>query len=303
MGTTTGGLCLDELPNPAGDMAILAEEYVGTYVPYDLGAVPKEGGGLLPRLGGLVISPEDPDIMLIIGPSEVPEAELHQIMVERGPCGHIVGFAGTATKVLTAPYLDLMSNGPKGLVFISHYPTKQLSQHIPGTMELVDSVDLAPLAANHSPGGLNFVPPGYADAGMLRVMGFPTDHVDPGGWYRSTITYDQDHYTIGPLTKTADISYGPGGFAYIPAGSPLFPKQRIMVTEWLSDPRGVSSYEVDDEGDPKAETRKPFFESFVKPWGSYFEPETGDYMFLQWEAQPDHIFIVQGFVPPPPIPG
>jgi len=25
-------------------------------------------------------------------------------------------------------------------------------------------------------------------------------------------------------------------------------------------------------------------------------------MFLQWEAEPEHIFIVQGFVPPPPIP-
>ncbi|HGG57818.1 MAG TPA: hypothetical protein ENK31_08495, partial [Nannocystis exedens] len=64
--------------------------------------------------------------MLVIGPSEVADAELHQIGVERGPCGHIIGFVGTATKVLTAPYLDLMSNGPKGIVFISHYPTKQL---------------------------------------------------------------------------------------------------------------------------------------------------------------------------------
>ncbi len=301
MGTTGGVLCFDELPNPAGDMAVLAEEYVGTYIPYDLGAVPKAGGGVLARLGGLVISPEDPNIMLIVGPSEVPNAELHQIKVERGPCGHIVGFIGTATKVLSAPYLDLMSNGPKGLVFISHYPTKRLSQHIAGTMALVDSVDLA-FTASHSAGGLNFVPPGYADAGMLRLMGFATDGSDAGGWYRSKITHDQDHYNIGPLTKTVDISHGPGGFAYIPAGSPLFPKQRIMVTEWLAKPQSVASYEVNDEGDPIPETRKLFFESFVRPWGSYFEPETGDYMFLQWEAMPDHIFIVQGFVPPPLLP-
>ena len=204
---------------------------------------------------------------------------------------------------MTAPYLDLMANGPKGLVFVSHYPIGQLSQYVPGDMSLVTTDTPAPLAANHSPGGVNFVPQGYPDAGMLRLMGFPTDHVDPGGWYRSTITYDVDHYTIGPLTKTVDVPYGPGGFAYIPAGSPLFPEQRIMVTEWLAVPRSVSSYAVDDEGDPIPATRKLFFESFNKPWGSYFEPETGDYMFLQWEAQPDHIYIVQGFVPPPPIPG
>lgn len=299
----TGGQCFDVLPNPAGPDAVLAAEYVGTYFPYDLGPVPKQGGGFLPRLGGLVISPQEPNLLYVVGPSEVPDAQLHQIFVERGPCGHIVGWAGTATPVLTAPYLDLMANGPKGVVFISHYPTKQLSQYLPGAVDLVSTIDLSPLGPNQSPGGINFVPPGFPDAGMLRVMGFPTDHVDPGSWSRAAITYSVDHYDVGPLVKTVDIAYGPGGFSYIPAGSPLFPEQRIMVTEWLSNPRSVSSYAVDADGDPIPATRKLFFESFVKPWGSYFEPETGDYMFLQWEAQPDHVYIVQGFVPPPPIPG
>lgn len=299
----TGGLCFDVLPNPAGPEAVLAPEYVGTYFPYDLGPVPKQGGGYLPRLGGLVISPFEPNLLYVVGPSEVPDAQLHQIFVERGPCGHIVGWAGQATPVLTAPYLDLMANGPKGVVFISQYPTKQLSQYLPGAAMLASTIDLTPLGPNQSPGGINFVPPGFADAGMLRVMGFPIDHVDPGSWSRATITYNGDHYDVGALVKTVDIAYGPGGFSYIPAGSPLFPEQRIMVTEWLSDPRSVSSYAVDTEGDPIPDTRKLFFESFIKPWGSYFEPETGDYMFLQWEAQPDHVYIVQGFVPPPPIPG
>lgn len=299
----TSGACLDALPMPAGPEAVLAQEYVGTYFAYDLGPVPKLGGGVLPRLGGLVISPKEPNLLYIVGPSEVPEAQLHQIFVERGPCGHIVGWAGEATPVLSAPYLDLMANGPKGVVFLSHYPTKKLSQYLPGAMSLASTIDLTPLGQNQSPGGINFVPAGFPDAGMLRVMGFPIDHVGPGSWSRADITYNGDHYEIGALTKTVDVPYGPGGFSYIPAGSPLFPEQRIMVTEWLSNPRGVSSYAVDADGDPIVETRKPFFESFVKPWGSYFEPETGDYMFLQWENQPDHVFIVQGFVPPPPIPG
>jgi hypothetical protein len=294
---------MDVLPVPAGDELILAAEYVGTYVPYDLGAVPAPGGKVLPRLGGLVIAPGDPSTMLVIGPSEVPGAELHKIGVERGPCGHIIGFVGEAEKVLTAPYLDLMANGPKGVVFISHYPTKQLSQYIPGAQALAGTHMLAPLGVNQSPGGLNFVPPGYPDEGMLRVMGFPTNHAEPGTWSRSTISWNGTHYNIGALTKTVDIPNGPGGFAYIPAGSPLFPEQRIMVTEWLSQPQSVATYAVDAAGDPIPATRKLFIESFVKPWGSYFEPETGDYMFLQWEAQPDHIYIVQGFVPPPLLPG
>ena len=301
--TTTGGLCLDVLPNPAGDDAILAPKYVGTYFAYDLGPVPAPGGQVLPRLGGLVVAPGDPDTMLVIGPSEVPEAKLHRIGVERGACGHILGFVGEAEEILTAPYLDLMVNGPKGVVFLSHYPTKQLSQYHPFELTLAATHDLAPLGQNQSPGGLNFVPPGYPDAGMLRVMGFPTDHNGPGTWSRADINWNGATYDIAPLVKTVDVPYGPGGFAYIPEGSPLFPEQRIMVTEWLSNPRSVSSYVVDAEGDPIIDTRELFFESFVKPWGSYFEPETGDYIFLQWEAQPDHVFIVQGFVPPPPLPG
>lgn len=96
---------------------------------------------------------------------------------------------------------------------------------------------------------------------------------------------------------------GPGGFAYIPVGSPLFPEQRILMTEWTAEPQAVSSYAVDAAGDPIPASRKPFFTSFVQPWGSYFDPGTGDYILLQWNSQPDHVYIVKGFVPPPSLPG
>jgi len=35
----------------------------------------------------------------------------------------------------------------------------------------------------------------------------------------------------------------------------------------------------------------------------HFEPLTGDYLFLTWGAAMDRVYIVQGFMPPPPIPG
>ncbi|MDC0716585.1 hypothetical protein [Nannocystis bainbridge] len=303
----TTGSCLDVLPTPAGPEAVLAAEYAADYVAYDLGPVPRDGGGVLPRLGGLVVFPDDPLMAYVVGPSEVDAAELHVVPLERGPCGHIIGFGGGAVKLLGSPYLDLMTNGPKGVVFISHYPTNMLSQIVPGAPALASTIDLGPLGveATWSPGGLNFVPPGYPDAGMLRIMGYPYMQQNSvmGSWYRADITYNGTSYDIAPVEKTVELPGGPGGFAYIPAGSPGFPEQRIMVTEWLTQPRRVSSYAVDAEGDPIVDSHKPFFESFVNPWGSYFEPETGDYIFLQWEAQPDHVYIVQGFVPPPPIPG
>ena len=41
-----------------------------------------------------------------------------------------------------------------------------------------------------------------------------------------------------------------------------------------------------------------FFKQFPRPWGAYFEPVTGDYMFLSWGTGADRLYIVQGFVPP-----
>jgi len=306
-GTTGAPACLDVLPTPAGADAVLAPEYQADYIAYDLGPVPKDGGGVLPRLGGLVVFPDDPLMAYVVGPSEVEAAELHVIPLERGPCGHIIGFGGGAVKLLGAPFLDLMTNGPKGLVFISHYPNSLLSQLVPGEAALASTIALGPLGVEStwSPGGINFVPPGYPDAGMLRIMGYPyLQNISlMASWYRADISFNGISYDISPVKKTVELPGGPGGFAYIPKGSPGFPDQRIMVTEWLTNPQAVASYAVDDQGDPIVDTHKPFFTSFIKPWGSYFEPTTGDYIFLQWEAQPDHVYIVQGFVPPPPIPG
>ena len=44
----------------------------------------------------------------------------------------------------------------------------------------------------------------------------------------------------------------------------------------------VAVYEVDAMGDPIVRTRKPFFTTFPNPWGAYFEPNTGDFIFLTW---------------------
>jgi hypothetical protein len=74
----------------------------------------------------------------------------------------------------------------------------------------------------------------------------------------------------------------------------------LIIAEWSADTVGV--YEVDAQGDPIVPTRQDFFTYFQKPWGAYFEPETGDYVFLTWGPSPDRVYVVQGFVPPPPPP-
>ena len=60
---------------------------------------------------------------------------------------------------------------------------------------------------------------------------------------------------------------------------------------------------ADQQPHPLERTRKDFFTAFPRPWGAYFEPLTGDYLFLTWGDAMDRVFIIQGFMPPPPIPG
>ena len=72
----------------------------------------------------------------------VEAAELHVVPLERGPCGQIIGFGGGAVKLLNSPFLDLMTNGPEGVVSISHYPNSLLSQRVPGEATLASTIDL-----------------------------------------------------------------------------------------------------------------------------------------------------------------
>lgn len=71
----------------------------------------------------------------------------------------------------------------------------------------------------------------------------------------------------------------------VPAGSPGFANQSLIVAEWrAADPTldRVAVYDVDPMGDPMVATRREFFHKFLRPWGAYFEPITGDYLFLSW---------------------
>ena len=110
--------------------------------------------------------------------------------------------------------------------------------------------------------------------------------------------------SVTGVTPTVTLPNNPGGFAYVPAGSPGFAAQSIIVAEWRqsghADDR-VAVYEADAQGDPIIATRREFMSAFPRPWGAYFEPVTGDYLFLSWGLGTDRVYVVQGFVPPPPV--
>lgn len=296
-GESTGNMmmdCVDLPPKPAGPEVVIAPAFAEFYKTFDLGQVP----GIPPasRLGGCVISNDDPNVLLIAGDSEAPTGKIWQIKVIRGNCDHIVAFDGVAQAVANTPYVDAnLVLIKSGLMFYTEWPVNRISQLLPGQMAPALTTDLAPLGVENSVSGLGFVPPGYADAGEFRILTWAG-----GRWYHLDRTPNGELYTLSNAELTQTIANGPGGFAYVPNGSPGFMTDHVIVSEWSTDTVGV--YEIDAMGDPKPATRKDFFTEFPRPWGAYFEPKTGDFMFLTWGAGADRVYIVQGFQPPPPIP-
>lgn len=299
----SGGIDAPECPpppNPAGPEVALAPPFDTLYTVYDLGPVP----GVPNPLGGTTVKVDETGALLIAGASERADGALYRIGLSRDACGHVLGFTGTATQVATAPYVDanLVYWNPDLLLY-TEWPQFALSQLPTGATAPARRTDLRPLGVtatgDSGPGGIGVVPAGLAGAGGLRIVTWPA-----GNWYRVSTAPDGALVAITGVTHTATLPNNPGGFAYVPAGSPGFDRQSLITAEWRQSGQAddrVAVYEVDDQGDPIVATRREFLSKFTRPWGAYYEPVTGDFFFLQWGAGTDRIYVVQGFVPPPPI--
>lgn len=285
---------------PAGPDVQLAPEFVGLYAAYDLGPVP----GVPNPLGGAVVQVDDHDTLLIAGGSESAGGAIYSIGVVRNACGHITGWEGVAQLVATTPYVDAnLVYADPGLLLYSEWPQFTLSQLTAGTSAPARRTDLRTIGmladGDSGPGGAGVVPPGLAAEGQLRLVTWPA-----GRWYHVDTAPDGTGLLdVTTVAQSATIGNEPGGFAYVPAGSPGFTLQSIIVAEWRFDTSldRVAIYDADDNGDPVPTSRREFFTRFPRPWGAYFEPVTGDYLFLSWGTGEDHVYIVQGFVPPPVI--
>jgi hypothetical protein len=293
-------------PLQAATDAVLAPEYAAAYSAYLLGPVP----GVPGPLGGCVIRQADPNTLWIAGASEQATGALYTIKLLRDSCHHIVGFDGTATKVADTPYIDanILEASADTLVY-TQWPQDKVSTIKVSASAPDVTVDLTTLSlgsSSDSPGGIGFVPPPLAAKGELRTVTWPSGHWFHLGYSVSGGTWSFPSATEAPAAASP-LSGNPGGFAYVPAGSPLFPVQSLILAEWSQMGQSfdrVAVYEVDAQGDPVKSTRKEFFISFPRPWGAYFEPMTGDYLFLTWNGAGtnDKIYLVEGFVAPPAPP-
>ena len=296
---------VSELPPPKCDppavvatapTVVISPTFQTDYQVYELGPVP---GIPASALGGCTVDAKNPNALLVAVRSESANGALYSVPLKREECGHISGFAGDATLVANTPYVDAnVVYGPNQVLFYTQWPVNKIGQLLPGANTPSLTVELAPLGVGGtSPGGLGFVPPDLADPGGMRLLTWSS-----GNFYHVPYSATpQGTFSLATAQKTVTIPNGPGGFAYVPKGSPGFTKQGLIVPEWNAN--SVAVYDVDSVGDPVVATRRPFFTAFPRPWGAYFEPETGDFIFLTWGgSNVDKIYIVRGFTRPPPPP-
>jgi hypothetical protein len=292
-GTGSGGepaSCPGDPSDVAPDVAMGAA-YEAHYSWHDMGPVP----GVPGRLGGCVLEAGNDDALLIAGDSEASTGAIYRIGIVRDACKHIVGFSGTATPVFTTPMVDAnLLYGTDGLMIYPQWPVNQISQHPAGSTVAATTTDMATLGVESSVSGLGFVPSYLPAAGAPRTLTWSS-----GNWYHLDFSYNGSTYDISNAQLAVTLEGGPGGFAYVPPGSPGFPNPSIIVAEWSA--HKVATYDADAQGDPIVSTRQELFTAFPSPWGAYFDPVSGDYLFLTWGSVPDRVFVVRGFSKPPPV--
>jgi hypothetical protein len=288
--TADAAVGCDEMTPAAANGATINPAYAQHYKLFSLGPVP----GVPAPLGGSVISSSDPNTLLIAGESERAEGAIYSIKVKRNACGHIYAFDGTAQLKARTPYVDAsLVYTPNDVLLYTEWPGRyNLSQLLPSSTTPDRSIDVRTQGMmGGGLGSIGYVPPGFPAAGQLRGASQPE-----GYWYHVNLAADGSLFSITGSQMTTTVPNWPGGFAYVPVGSADFPNPSLVVAEWNN--MTVAAYDVDAQGDPIVSTRRAFIDNFDRPWGAYFEPTTGDYLFLSWGAGQDEVFIVQGFTPP-----
>lgn len=296
---TTGGVmpkCTSTMPTmpPGSCEAIginLQPPYDDDYTCYDLGPLP----GVPMEWGGLIIDRDDPNVLLAGGTANQAAGALYAIHIARDPDCHILGYtAEPTTQYGPAEYNDggLDYDPGGGPLFISRWPVNELGQLTPGNLVTDKIIGLGQFGVVSSPGGVTFVPPGFAGAGQLKIVSWPG-----GQWY--TLALQPDGMgTFNVLSATLDTTIvgGPEAFVYVSDQNPEFPQDGLLVAEWSAG--NIAAYTADDKGTPIVNTRKDFIIGLTGAESAYIDPQSGDFLFATFSGQ-ERLVIIRGFVPQP----
>ncbi len=252
--------------------------------------------GVLANLGGLVFKHDDPNTLLIGGAANQAGANIYAVPVVRDAENQITGWGGTATVFAAAPNIDGgLCYGPDDVLFFARYNMNGLGQIMPGSAAPDRNIDLTALGFTWSVGALTVVPQGFPGAGRLKVFPY-----NSGVWHDAELTPDGNGTfdVSAPLTAYS-LGGGPEGIVYVEAGASLFPFASVLISEFGTGM--VTSYEIDNNGDPIAATRRVFLSGLAGAEGGTRDPLTGDFLFSTFGGAAG-VLVVRGFTPDCDVP-
>ncbi len=276
--------------SPVGGQIILHPPYVTYYSLVDLGAA----AGVPGPYGGMTFKAGDSDTILIAGGANTASGQLFAIKVQRDLDGHIIGFSDSARLFADAPNNDGgVAYGPGGVLFLSRYPLNELGQIKPGHITTDRVVDLSSHGVTASPGGLNFVPPGWPNAGRLIINGY-----NDGKFYTVDLKPDAlGTYGVTNVTFETQISGGTEGFIFVPPGSVLFSNYNSMLVCHYSSGE-IQAFQLTANSAPVPETKSVFISGLTGAEGAVIDPVSGDFLFSTFGGG-DRVIAVRGFNRPP----
>ena len=281
-------------PVPPADCAdagiIITPEFAPFYECYDLGNLPNVPN----NWGGLTVEIDDPYVLLIGGAANTANGQLYAVEITRDVGCHVTGWAGTPIMPFAeAAYNDGgVAYGPDDVLFLARWPNNQLGQQKLGSVATDKIIDLAPFAVVSSPGGLNFVPPGFGGEGLLKFVSW-----SGGQWYTVDIAPDGNGtFDILSATLETTIPGGPEGFVHIGADNPGFPVEGLLVSEWSAG--NLAAYDADADGDPVLASRRDFVVGLTGAEGAFLDPYSGDFLFTTFGGG-NRLIAIRGFLPNP----
>ncbi|HAG84509.1 MAG TPA: hypothetical protein DCL61_25975 [Cyanobacteria bacterium UBA12227] len=276
--------------------AALAPSFSNFYSVTDLGVIPN----LPETYAGMTFKAGDPNILLIGGAANTLDAKIFAVTVMRDNNDRIIGFE-PASFFANAPGINQggvdasLAYSPKqDVLFYTSFDDNSIGQIKQGSTNPDKQIDLNTLGIPPSTGGLNFVPKGFAGAGRLKFTSYNANL-----FYDTTIKPDgSGTYDINPPGKSIELSGGLDSFNYIKAGNPGFNQDSLLLLEY--DAGKIAAYAIDDNGDPKPDTRQDFLTDIANPIGSTIDPVTGDLLLSSQSL--NQVFVIRGFRQPTSVP-
>jgi hypothetical protein len=258
--------------------------YAGSYSLTNLGTV----AGVPAPFGGIAFSAASTNVILLGGAANQPGGLFYSVPVVRGAGNHIVSFGTPAANGFGTYNDGGIVYGPGGVLFYAEWPIGKVGEVKSGSNADNKTIVLSGIGFSGSPGPLNFVPSGFNGAGQLKIADF-----DAGGFY--TVGFAPDGtgtYNLTSATLQATVVGNPEGIVYVPAGSPSFPVQSMLIAEYGNG--RISSYTIDGGGNPVVASRHAFVTGLTGAEGSVIDPLTGDLIFSTFGGG-NQVVEVQGF--------